>query len=301
MFSVIIPLYNKENNISDTIMSVLNQTFSDFEIIVVNDGSTDNSVNVVQAIVDPRIRIINQINSGVSSARNRGIEEANNNWIALLDGDDLWEPEKLNEQANLLLKNPEACWCFAAYKIVSPKRSWIVNYKNEDVIPDAIDAIVNGARIHTSSIVIKKSVFSDRRFLFNTKYSNSEDREVWYKLACLYPMVCYINKPLSSYNAEIQGSLTSGTYGKNNLLFLTMKQRLEEITNSISNIRKYKLLKFIKAFNKKAIYNKWAVLSIDNFNKFPLETQFNFLQIFFLKKSASFPLILKKVILKLFL
>jgi len=76
MFSVVIPLYNKELSIGNTIQSVLNQTCQDYEIIIVNDGSTDNSLHVVEQINDSRIRIINKPNGGVSSARNRGIKEA---------------------------------------------------------------------------------------------------------------------------------------------------------------------------------------------------------------------------------
>jgi glycosyltransferase involved in cell wall biosynthesis len=82
MFSVIIPLYNKELSISNTIQSVLDQTFQNFEIVIVNDGSTDNSVKEVEKFDDKRIRLIHQENKGVSAARNRGIEEAKYEWIA---------------------------------------------------------------------------------------------------------------------------------------------------------------------------------------------------------------------------
>ncbi|HOA81558.1 MAG TPA: glycosyltransferase family 2 protein, partial [Defluviitaleaceae bacterium] len=102
MFSVVIPLYNKELSIGNTIQSVLDQTYQEFEIVVVNDGSTDNSLQIVEQINDPRIRIINKPNGGVSSARNRGIKEAKSEWIALLDGDDLWTPNYLIEMKNLI-------------------------------------------------------------------------------------------------------------------------------------------------------------------------------------------------------
>src|SRR5690554_5521626 len=97
MFSVVIPLYNKELSISNTIQSVLDQTFQNFEIVIVNDGSTDNSVKEVEKFDDKRIRLIHQENQGVSAARNRGIKEARYEWIAFLDGDDLWEKEHLEE------------------------------------------------------------------------------------------------------------------------------------------------------------------------------------------------------------
>src|SRR5690606_24640193 len=95
MFSVVIPLYNKELSIIETINSVLGQDFDDYEIIVINDGSTDNSRQKVYSIIDSRIRIIDQANGGVSSARNRGINEAKYEWIAFLDGDDLWKNNHL--------------------------------------------------------------------------------------------------------------------------------------------------------------------------------------------------------------
>ena len=91
MISVVIPLYNKEKQIKRTIQSVLTQTFQDFEIVIVNDGSTDNSTIEVEKIKDSRIRLIHQENAGVSAARNKGIEEAKYELIALLDADDEWK------------------------------------------------------------------------------------------------------------------------------------------------------------------------------------------------------------------
>jgi glycosyltransferase involved in cell wall biosynthesis len=106
MFSIVIPLYNKELSIGNTIQSVLNQTYQDYEIIIVNDGSTDNSLHVVEQINDSRIRIITKPNGGVSSARNRGIKEAKYDWIAFLDGDDLWEKDHLEEITKMMQVYP---------------------------------------------------------------------------------------------------------------------------------------------------------------------------------------------------
>jgi glycosyltransferase involved in cell wall biosynthesis len=89
-FSIVIPLYNKERTILRTISSILNQTYQDFEIIVIDDGSTDNSNSLVSAINSPNIKIFKQKNAGVSSARNAGIKYSNNDWIAFIDGDDEW-------------------------------------------------------------------------------------------------------------------------------------------------------------------------------------------------------------------
>lgn len=112
MISVVIPLYNKERSIASTLQTVLNQTFTDYEIVIVNDGSTDNSVAEVEKVQDARIRLIHQQNGGVSAARNRGIEEAKGELIAFLDADDEWKPEYLATQYNLSQKYPE-CSVFA--------------------------------------------------------------------------------------------------------------------------------------------------------------------------------------------
>lgn len=108
MISVIIPAYNAERTILETIKSVQEQTFSDFEIIVINDGSKDKTVEIVQSIKDDRIKIFSYENGGLCTARNRGISHATGEFIAFLDADDLWTPDKLELQLTLLKQHPEA-------------------------------------------------------------------------------------------------------------------------------------------------------------------------------------------------
>jgi glycosyltransferase involved in cell wall biosynthesis len=112
LISVVMPLYNKELEVSRAIKSVLSQTVQDFELIVVNDGSTDRGLDVASAIDDPRIRMINQENGGVSAARNRGIKETRSELIAFLDADDEWMPYFL-ETIFRLQRNYPSCSVFA--------------------------------------------------------------------------------------------------------------------------------------------------------------------------------------------
>ena len=106
MISIIIPLYNKVKSITQTLNCVMQQSYQDFEVVVVDDGSTDGSIDVVHKFLDERIRVVSKSNGGVSSARNVGIKEAKYNYIALLDADDYWEPNYLEEQVQKI--NPKA-------------------------------------------------------------------------------------------------------------------------------------------------------------------------------------------------
>ncbi|MGL6044061.1 MAG: glycosyltransferase family 2 protein, partial [Sandaracinobacteroides sp.] len=105
--SVVIPAYNREATVGTAIRSVLWQTLSPVEVIVVDDGSTDGTAAAVQAIDDPRVRLVSQANGGISAARNRGIEAATQPWVAFQDSDDEWLPLKLEKQMASLALAPE--------------------------------------------------------------------------------------------------------------------------------------------------------------------------------------------------
>lgn len=106
MISVVIPLYNKEPIIEKSLFSVLSQDYDDFEVIVVNDGSTDKSAEIVKGISDPRIRLIEQTNGGPSKARNTGVQNAKGEWIVFLDADDEFLPAALSKFHSLIQKYP---------------------------------------------------------------------------------------------------------------------------------------------------------------------------------------------------
>ena len=108
-FSIIIPLYNKENEMRRTIKSVLAQSYGDFELLIVNDGSTDNSVEIVNEFNDTRIKLLNQANRGVSSARNYGIKSSKHEYIALLDADDFWGKDYLLKLRKIQKKVAYSC------------------------------------------------------------------------------------------------------------------------------------------------------------------------------------------------
>lgn len=107
MISVIIPLYNKERFILEALYSVLNQSYADFEVVIVDDGSTDGSVEIVQGVSDSRIRLVSQQNAGPSAARNRGVREAYYDWIVFLDADDMMLPDSLATFASVIASHSD--------------------------------------------------------------------------------------------------------------------------------------------------------------------------------------------------
>ncbi|CEA15290.1 hypothetical protein ING2E5B_0523 [Fermentimonas caenicola] len=229
MFSVIIPLYNKELSISNTIQSVLDQTFQNFEIVIVNDGSTDNSVKEVEKFDDKRIRLIHQENKGVSAARNRGIEEAKYEWIAFLDGDDLWEKEHLEEYTIAIQSAPNLNWVCSGYTSKTKKKEIDHIYSKGGVLTNVFEDLINGLSIHTSTVCIKKKLFDKYPDLyFRVGMNNSEDREVWYKLCCIDKNPFYISKSLSIYDVAVEDSLTKQKVMTDKEHFLTLKDRIEE-------------------------------------------------------------------------
>mgnify|MGYP001146457269 FL=1 len=111
LVSVVIPAYNAELYIKHAIDSILCQSHSDLEVIIVNDGSTDNTQAIVMSFTDPRVRLVNKTNGGMSSARNAGVDQAKGEYLAFLDADDYWMPDKLEKQISLLNKKPNIGFC----------------------------------------------------------------------------------------------------------------------------------------------------------------------------------------------
>lgn len=185
MISVVIPLYNKSTNIFSTVNSVITQDYQDFELIIVNDGSTDNSLEIAKSINDKRIRIIDKKNGGVSSARNTGILAANFEYIAFLDGDDFWFPNHL-KVLNLLIKqfgNTASGFVTRFEKLNSLE---VINRPKEDnetfLIKDYFKEAYNPITILSSSNFVVKKELAINAGLYDTTLRYGEDVEFWYRL-----------------------------------------------------------------------------------------------------------------------
>lgn len=194
LFSVIIPLFNKENFIETTLKSALNQTFSDFEILIINDGSTDKSEEKVLNFNDNRIRYFSKENEGVSATRNFGIEKANGEIIAFLDADDYWYPNHLENLFQLYNQFPECgLYCtnyerfYNTNKIVKPFFVAIPEFPWKGIVKDFFKSSYIDRIAWTSAVAIPKIVFN-KVGCFDTKITlgAGEDTHLWLRIALKY-------------------------------------------------------------------------------------------------------------------
>ena len=191
--SVIIPTYNRRHTLERAIDSVLSQTFKPFEIIIVDDGSEDGTRIWVQEAY-PSIKYIYQSNNGVSSARNKGIRSSRGSWIALLDSDDEWMPEKLEDQVIFINENPGSLFCHT-------NEIWIRNgvrvnqmKKHKKYGGDIFKYCLDMCRISPSSSLINKEVFEDVG-LFDESLTVCEDYDLWLRITANYTIL-FLDRPL---------------------------------------------------------------------------------------------------------
>tara|TARA_B100001741_G_scaffold74766_1_gene60466 strand:+ start:2379 stop:3206 length:828 start_codon:yes stop_codon:yes gene_type:complete len=191
--SVIIPTFNRKETLKRAIRSVLMQSYTPYELIVIDDGSDDGTKEWLKDNY-PNVKYIYQMNSGVSSARNKGIKFARGDWIALLDSDDEWLPSKLKDQANEIELNPAA-------KFLHTNEIWIRNgvrvnqmKKHKKYGGYIFEKCLDMCRISPSSVLIKKDIF-DEIGMFDETLKVCEDYDLWLRFASKYP-VHFLDQPL---------------------------------------------------------------------------------------------------------
>ena len=224
MFSVIIPIYNKFRHFEKCLISVFNQTFRGFELIIVNDGSTDGSLEILKEICHLKfanneknhqfyygnihVKLVNQENMGVSLARNIGVNKASFDFLAFLDADDWWESTYLEEMKNLLLDYPGAGIYGSNYYLVKNGKKKIANIGVETSFKKGV---INYCRIYantltmpiwTGATIIPKRIFEFENG-FNPILKLGEDFDLWIRVALKYPVV-FQNKPLANYNQDVE-------------------------------------------------------------------------------------------------
>lgn len=192
-FSVIIPLYNKENFIENTLKSVLNQSFIDFEVLIINDGSIDKSEEKVLEFKDSRIQYFSKENGGVSAARNFGIAKAQSNYITFIDADDYWYPDFLQEMFANINRFPALKVFSAAIEVETSKKiirsSYSIVKTGDCEIVNFFEASQKECVIFTSSAVFHKSVFEKTGHFDDIQLKSNEDTDMWIRIGLIYPIL----------------------------------------------------------------------------------------------------------------
>ena len=247
--SVIIPTFNRFSLISRAIDSVLNQTIKPFEIIVVDDGSSDNTSTFIKNNYKS-VKLIKQNNLGVSKARNVGIKNSSGNWIALLDSDDEWKNNKLEVQIKSLLE-------YDYYSVCHTNEIWIrngirVNQKkrHQKYGGDIFDKCLDICRISPSSIIFKKNIIDEVGW-FDEGLSICEDYDLWLRITANFKIL-FIDKPLIIKYGGHSDQLSKSVNG-------IEAYRIKSLENLLSNtklIKGYKLLTIKMLITKLGIYKK---------------------------------------------
>jgi glycosyltransferase involved in cell wall biosynthesis len=281
--SIIIPCYNCEEFIVETINSILSQSEQSFEILIIDDGSTDDSVKKIRTIPDERIEIITAPHfGGPSKPRNEGLKHAKGKYVFLFDSDDLMLPNKLEKCIDFLDSNPSVDLIFTAFQSIDESGDLLKpNYLSEyetlyNLLPsrsvkhhtfkpnELFEPLLKANFIGTSSVVVRLSLLERAALYFDEEMKNSDDRLLWTQLAqrCTYG---FINEALHSYRIREGGISVSGGVKKleNQIIGLSkiillcsterqktiVKRRLDELRKGLirSHLKSFKLVKAMRA------------------------------------------------------
>lgn len=242
LFSVIIPYYNKRDTIRQTVMSVLGQSFQNFELIIVDDGSTDN-FNFSEFGYDC-IRVIKQNNKGVSEARNRGIIEAKGKFICFLDADDLWKPNHLSVLHDMINKFPDCSYFCTSHCTITDNGQTVHSahhlkkQKEDTFLCKDLFKLLNCTSddvINTNSICIKKSIIMNNSVFFEPGITNGEDCDMWFRVALLCPIV--ITKTETTEYVRMHSTASRNVRFVDDWIFTTRVKDIEKDSTIEKGIR----------------------------------------------------------------
>ncbi len=205
LISVVIPVYNGEKTIRETIESVLNQTYRDFELIVINDGSQDATVEIVESIQDPRIKLLSYPNAGQAESRNRGVSHAVGKFIAFLDADDLWTPDKLEAQLKALQANPQAAVAYSWTNYIDESSQFLRQGSYVSAAGDVFKNLLVVNFLENGSNPLIRAQALAQVGGFDGSVTPAEDWDMWLRLATRYQFVA-VPSPQILYRVSTSSS-----------------------------------------------------------------------------------------------
>ncbi|MFM6356259.1 MAG: glycosyltransferase [Planktothrix sp.] len=254
VISVIIPVYNGEKTIRETVNSVLDQTFSDFELIIINDGSTDATLDIISSINDPRLKVFSYPNGNQAVSRNRGISHANSEYIGFIDADDLWTPDKLEAQYKALQDHPEAAVAYSWTNCIDESSHFLRrgSYKtvNGDVYSNLL--VVNILESGSNPLIRREAL--EKVGEFDSSLTPSEDWDMWLRLAKHYLFIT-VPKPQVLYRQSSQ-SASANVFKLEAGSKKVIEQAFSQVPDSLQSLKKRSLGNIYKYLTFKALEGK---------------------------------------------
>lgn len=248
--TVLMPVYNGEKYIAEAIDSILNQTYRDFEFLIVNDGSTDRTEAIIKSYTDKRIKLITQPNGGVSNALNTGLKNASGKYIARFDADDISYPERLEEQYTFMLKNPDYVLIGSDAEYVNEEGEFIFLYSTTGHSDAEIQERILDKNPFIHSVVFFPKEVVMQSGEYNPKAHTFEDHLLWVKII-KKGKVCNFNKPLIKVRLNADSVTTDERLrGKR---FLELRKNILERNTPISDLEEKELKEIIKSQNSRTL------------------------------------------------
>lgn len=287
--SVIIPTYNRAAYLGSALRSLFAQSYKNFEVIVVDDGSTDNTKDIIAAFSDPRLKYFYIPNGGPSRARNYGIRQTDGEAIAFLDSDDCWDSDKLEKQVDILTTSPKVGLVFSDYRYISERGTVVMDSALRSRYPELVPGIemmhiLEDCPITTDTAMIRRSVLEKAGY-FDEELIYAEDFDLWIRIL-LVSSIYFISRPMTSYrlhNEQLTRLSRQETWIGCVKVVKKNAQALKKQNISVSNI----LAKFYGLAGNAALLEKDRMKAL-----------YFFLAAFFLKPFASAPF---KGVLKAFM
>ncbi len=244
-FSVIMPVYNKEKGIKRSIESVLKQNYQNFELIIVCDPSTDNSLAEINKFTDPRIKILNRNIPGPGgyAARNMGIKNATAKWIAFLDADDEWYPNHLKYAKNIISDNEKVSFVFFNYDVLFNKQKRTIHKITDNKILNKLDLLKfysYQALMNTNSILVKRDLLIDTGGFPEGKVKRGGDSDLWLRLMLKCNYAIWGHESTSCYHMDDSGVIKNpNTLGNKHLIYDTVNEYLNNKKITSEDEKKY--------------------------------------------------------------
>ena len=269
IFSVVIPCFNVEDTLSKSIDSVLNQDFLNFEIVAVNDGSTDNTVAILKSYEKKnKIKFITQTNKGLGAARNTGIKNSKGEYICLLDADDLWVSNKLSLINKIINKNKPSLISNDEIILESKKLIYLKNNPPKNLS----NLLIAGNTLSPSGMTIKRDLFNKIGFFSEDKnYLGVEDWDLWVRAIDFGEKIAYISEPLGIYRRDIQNMSKSLDFNQRIINMFKIKSHFFQSKGviSIADMNNWETLlllnNFLKNPNRKNLSSFYKYLKKRNF------------------------------------